>query len=83
MNAALSFEVSFYAPNFEKVGRAYCFWLVCLCVCGGGGGGGGGSVGASVNFRTVKARVLKFHMHIPHEKIVDPYFFQVRVMPLF
>ena len=20
-------------------------------------------------------RVLKFHMHIPHEKIVDPYFF--------
>ena len=23
----------FYAPNFEKVGRAYCFRLVCLCVC--------------------------------------------------
>ena len=23
----------------------------------------------------MKARVLKFHMHIPHEKIVDPYFF--------
>ena len=23
----------------------------------------------------VNARVLKFHMHIPHEKIVDPYFF--------
>ena len=22
-----------YAPNFEKVGRAYCFRLVCLCVC--------------------------------------------------
>ena len=21
-----------YAPNFEKVGRAYC-WIVCLCVC--------------------------------------------------
>ena len=29
----------------------------------------------SVNFGTVNARVLKFHMHIPHEKIVDPYFF--------
>ena len=23
----------------------------------------------------VNARVLKFHMHIPHEKIVDLYFF--------
>ena len=23
----------------------------------------------------VNARVLKFHIHIPHEKIVDPYFF--------
>ena len=23
----------------------------------------------------VNARVLKFHMHIPHEKIADPYFF--------
>ena len=34
--------VPFYAPNFEKVGRAYCFRLVCVCVCGW--------VGASVNF---------------------------------
>ena len=24
----------FYAPNFEKVGRAYCFRLVCVCVGG-------------------------------------------------
>ena len=23
----------------------------------------------------MNARVLKFHKHIPHEKIVDPYFF--------
>ena len=23
----------------------------------------------------VNARILKFHIHIPHEKIVDPYFF--------
>ena len=22
-----------FAPNFEKVGRAYCFRLVCLSVC--------------------------------------------------
>ena len=27
------------------------------------------------NFKTVKARVLKFHMWIPHKKIADPYFF--------
>ena len=26
-------ENCFYAPNFEKVGRAYCFGLVCLSVC--------------------------------------------------
>ena len=25
--------VDFYDPNFEKVGRAYCFRLVCLSVC--------------------------------------------------
>ena len=28
-------------------------------------------------------RVLKFHIQIPHEKIVDPYFFHVQVMRLF
>ena len=22
----------FYAPNFEEVGGAYCFWDVCACV---------------------------------------------------
>ena len=27
------------------------------------------------NFLTVKARVLKFHMWIPHEKIANPCFF--------
>ena len=31
----------------------------------------------------VHARDLKFHMYIPCEKIVNPYFFYVRVMPLF
>ena len=25
----------------------------------------------------MNARVLKFHIHIPHDKIVDPYFFFV------
>ena len=27
-------------------------------------------------------RVLKFHIQIPHEKLVGLYFFHVRVMPL-
>ena len=31
----------------------------------------------------VNARVLKFHIHVPHEKIVDPYFFYGQVIPLF
>ena len=31
---------------------------------------------------TMHARVLKFHIWIPHGKIADPYFFLVRVMPL-
>ena len=32
--------------------------------------------------RTVHARVLKFHVWIPHGKIADPYFFLVRVVSL-
>ena len=43
----------------------------------------GASVGGCVRhtfctyfkFKTVKARVLKFHIWIPHKKIADPYFF--------
>ena len=31
----------------------------------------------------MNARVLKFHMHIPHEKIVDPYFFSWSSYALF
>ena len=31
----------------------------------------------------MNARVLKFHIQIPLEKIVGLYFFHVRVMPLF
>ena len=53
--------IFFYAPNFE--GHIAFGLSVCVCVC------------ASVNFRTVNGRVLKFHMRIPHEKIVNPYFF--------
>ena len=55
--------------NFGKVGRAYCFWLVVffLFVCA--------FVRACVRllhfFKLLNAAcatVLKFHMHIPHEK---------------
>ena len=53
----------FYAPNFEKVGGAYCF-SVCLSV----------TFYVSCNFGTVHARVLKFHIWIPHCKIVDLFF---------
>ena len=48
-----------YAPNFE-VDRAYWFRVVCASVHPG--------------IRT-SARVLKFHIWIPHGKIVDACFF--------
>ena len=49
-----------YAPNFEKVDGAYCFWSVgaWLHAC----------VTLFVTNEPVKARVLKFHMRIPHKK---------------
>ena len=70
--------VCHYAPNFEEVGGAYCFWDVCACVHA--------SIRPSVrpsvtlfdaehNFWTMHARVLKFHIWILHEKIADLYFF--------
>ena len=48
-----------YAPNFEKVDGAYCFWSVhaWLHAC----------VTLFVTNETIKARVLKFHMRIPHK----------------
>ena len=54
------------APISKEVGGAYCFWVVCLFV--------------SLRFFMhvisygLQARVLKLHIWIPHEKIVDPYF---------
>ena len=62
-----------YAPNFEKVDGAYCFWSVRGCVRGW--------VRAcvtlfvpTVTFKPLKL-VLKFHMWIPHRKIANPCFF--------
>ena len=60
-----------YAPNFEEVDGAYWFRVVSPFVC------------ASVcSSRTVHARVLKFHIWIPHGKIANWYFFLVQVISL-
>ena len=50
-----------YAPNFEKVGSI----LVSACPC----------VRPSVRSKKIQARVLKFHIWIPRQKIAHPYFF--------
>ena len=52
-------------PTLEKWG-AYCFWLVRPSVRP--------FVRPSVQ-KKFKARVLKFHIWIPHQKIAYPYFF--------
>ena len=56
----------YYAPNFEEVDGAYWFRVVR----------------ASVGSRTVHARVLKFHIWIPHGKYLMHVFFLVRVISL-
>ena len=58
------FSQSHYAPNFEEVDRAYWFQVVSPCVCA-----------CFHSSRTVHARVLKFHIWIPHGKIFDVHFF--------
>ena len=65
----------FYAPNFEAVVGAYWFRVVRPSVhpC----------VHASVGLsKTVHAKVLKFHIWIPHGKIADPHFFCLSYLPL-
>ena len=49
-------------PTLKKWG-AYCFQLVRPSVC------------LSVRSKKIKARVLKFHIWIPRQKIAYPYFF--------
>ena len=49
-----------YAPNFEKVAGAYWFRVVRPCIH---------------SSKTLHARVLKFHIWIPHGKIVMHIFF--------
>ena len=50
-------------PNFEEADGAYWFWVVHLCMY------------VSVSSRNVHARVLKFHIWIPHGNIFDTHFF--------
>ena len=56
-----------YAPNFEKVGSILL--SACPSVCP--------FIGLFVRLfkKKFKARVLKFHIWIPHQKIAYPYFF--------
>ena len=58
-------------PYFEEVDGAYWFQIVRA------------SVRPCVrSSKIVHARVLKFHIWIPHGKIADPYSFLVRVISL-
>ena len=60
----------FYAPNFEKVGSI----LVSACA----------AVRSSFRaFKKIQARVLKFHIWIPRQKIAYPYFYScLNYLPL-
>ena len=51
-------------PTLKKWG-AYCFRLVRLFV----------RLSVCLSVKKIKARVLKFHIWIPHPKIAYPYFF--------
>ena len=58
-----------YAPNFEKMGSILLWASV--------------SVRASVRSKINQARVLKFHIWIPRQKIAYPYFFScLNYLPL-
>ena len=70
-NSAGNLYLCFYAPNFENVG-AYWFRLVRPCV--------GVCVRPSV--KKNQARVLKFHIWIPRQKIAYPYFSCPNYLPL-
>ena len=61
-----------YAPNFEKVGSILLSACPCVSVC----------FRPSVQ-KKFKARVLKFHIWIPRQKIAYPYFFScLNYLPL-
>ena len=59
----------FMPPTLKKWG-AYWFQLVRPCVC------------PSICSKKIQARVLKFHIWIPRQKIADPFFFLSELSPL-
>ena len=62
----------YYAPNFEKVGSILL--SACPFVCP--------FVLLSVRSKKFRARVSKFHIWTPHQKITYPYFFLSELSPL-
>ena len=66
-NDSLPNVITRYALNFEEVAGAYWFRVVRPSVRA--------SVCPSVRQKTVHATVSKFHIWIPHGKIVDTRFF--------
>ena len=59
--------LSFYTPNFDEVGRAYCFRVVRSSVLEW-------FRSSLFLIHAIYARVLKFQIRIPHGKKADPYF---------
>ena len=59
--------LSFYTPNFDEVGRAYCFRVVHSSVLEW-------FRSSLFLIHAIYARVLKFQIRIPHGKKADPYF---------
>ena len=64
--------LSHYAPNFEEVDGAYWFQVVRVCIC---------LKHACHILWTMHARVLKFHIWIPHGKIAEPLLFLTELSP--
>ena len=67
-----SLNLRFLCPNFQEVEGSHCFWVVCSCVHP--------SIHPSVHssyhiLRTMHVRVLKFHIGLHHQKLVDRCFF--------
>ena len=62
-SAMSTHNIGFYAPNFEKVGSILLSACPFFCPF------------VRPFQKKFKARVMKFHIWIPHQKIAYPYFF--------
>ena len=66
-------EFGFYAPNFKKEGSILVLACPSVRAC----------VRPSVLSKKIQARVLKFHIWIPRQKVAYPYFFSfLNYLPL-